>query len=161
MINLLPKFFGRKNISSSRKPKIGQKFLFPDGISPFEKFSFLSFWSVFFKNFDFGSGWRAEIFGVLSEIFFGQKNMYFLAKNQKSARNFYFRLKFGQLKKIKFDILGLFFKNFDFGAGRRAEISGVLSENLFGQQNIYFLVGEQKSARNFNLQPNFGHFAYF
>ena len=131
----------------------------------------------------------------LVQNFFGQNNMYFLGGNQKSARNFYFRPKFGHLKKFKFGILGLFskiltlevarrpkvwafcpnffsarkicilypqtknrpkifisgrnlaiwkiysfcilglfFKNFDFGSGRRAENWDVLSEIFFGQK---------------------------
>ena len=73
------------------------KFLFPAEIWPFEQFWHFG---AFFTNFDFGSGRKAENSGVLSEIFSGWKNIYFLPGNQKSARNFYFRPKFGYLKNL-------------------------------------------------------------
>jgi len=59
-------------------------------------------------------------------------------------------------KIFEYAIFGRFFKIFDFGYGQKAEISGVLSKNFFGQKNMYFLAGDQKSTRNFYFRPYYG-----
>ena len=51
--------------------------------------------SINFDNFDFKFSLKPEISAVLSKNFFGQKKMHFLAGDQNSARNFYFRPYYG------------------------------------------------------------------
>ena len=87
--------------------------------------------------------------------------MYFLTGDHKLLRNFYFRSNFGHLKNFRFSHFRLFFQKFDFGRDWRAEIFGVLSEIFFRSKNIYFLGGNQTSAKNFYFLPKLGEIWLF
>ena len=147
----------KKYIFSARKLKIGQKFLFPAEIWLFEKFIILAFWGFFSKILTLEVAGGPKIRAFCPKFFSANKICIFWPETKKSARNFYFRPKFGHLKKIQIWHFGDFFNNFNFGSSRRAEISGVLSE-FFSAEEIYiFLAENQKSARNFYFRPKFGH----
>ena len=133
-MNLPQNFFGRKNMYFlAGYCKSTRNFHFRPKFGHLKKFKF-GILGRFFKNFDFGSSRKAENSGVLSEFVFGRKKIYFFWPETKNRLEISISGRNLAIWKIyNFGILVFFFKNFDFGSSRKAEICCVLSENFFGQ----------------------------
>ena len=154
-------FSAKKNAFFGRRPKFGQKFLFPAILWPF-MFSLKIQKMTKFERFLTLTSSGGQKFRPFCQNFFSAKKICIFWPETKNRLEILISGRILTICKIfEYAIFGRFFKIFDFGCGQRAEISGVLSKIFFGQKNMYFLAGDQKSARNFYFRPKFARFAYF
>ena len=154
-------FRPKKNAFFGRRPKFGQKFLFPAILWPF-MFSLKIQKMTKFERFLTLNSSGEQKFRPFCQKFFSAKKICIFWPEAKNRPEISISGRILAICKIfEYAIFGRFFKIFDFETGRRAEISGESSKMFLADKNIYFPATNQKSARNFYFRPNSGHFKNF